>query len=99
VFDDGPGAQLCKKASAKKSQRGHAGYGEELLRRSKRLRTNKVVVPMKKTTTSLLQPVDQGITLQSTFAYAVQVMMGEAASSLTESWKNVNTKQATGKYI
>jgi hypothetical protein len=41
-------AQLCKIASDKKSQQGHAGYGEELLRRSKHSCKNKVVVPMKK---------------------------------------------------
>jgi hypothetical protein len=38
--------QLCKKASAKKSEQGHTGYGEELLR-SKRSCKNEVTVPMK----------------------------------------------------
>jgi hypothetical protein len=39
--------QLCKKTSAKKSQQGHARYGEELLRRSKCSCKNEVVVSMK----------------------------------------------------
>jgi hypothetical protein len=46
-FDAGPATQLCKKASATKSQRGHAEY-RELLRRSKRSCKNEVVVPTKK---------------------------------------------------
>jgi hypothetical protein len=35
-FDAMSATQLCKKASAKESQQGQAGYGEQLLRRSKR---------------------------------------------------------------
>jgi hypothetical protein len=48
VFNAGPVTQLCKQASAKKSQQGHTGYEEELLRRSKRSRKIQVVVTMKK---------------------------------------------------
>jgi hypothetical protein len=47
-FDAGLATQLCKIASAKKSQQGHAGYGEELLTRSKRSCKNEAVVSMKK---------------------------------------------------
>jgi hypothetical protein len=46
-FDAGPATQLCRSASAKKSQQGYTGYREELLR-SKRSCKNEVVVAMKK---------------------------------------------------
>jgi hypothetical protein len=52
-FDAGPATQLCEKASAKNSQQGHAGYGEELLRRSKRSCKNEVVVHIKKNNTEI----------------------------------------------
>jgi hypothetical protein len=70
-FDAGLATQLCKNASAKNSQQGLSGYGEELSRRSKRSCKNEVVSTMKKKHHLKHFGVGGRIILKSTFVNKV----------------------------